>query len=324
MAKKIVVVTETVHEDGLRVFERSGEVDVVLIEGSSPEIALDELVKDMSAVMVRVARIDRRMIRDAHSLKAIAKHGVGYDNIDVKAATERRIAVTFTPGANAHSVAEHAVGMMLALSKKLCSSHMALKTGTFKRKEDFTGVELWRKTVGIIGLGRIGSELARKCRNGFEMKIVAFDPFVGADASEHTGVELVSDLDELLKLSDVVSINCPLTSQTRNLISEDELKLMKKTAYIVNTSRGGIIDEDALYEALAGGWIAGAALDVFAKEPPTMHNPLLQLDSVVVSSHTGGVTEEAMSRMATMAAEDILRVLAGERPEHLINPEIYE
>jgi D-3-phosphoglycerate dehydrogenase len=323
MARKRVIITETIHEDGMRLFERADGVEVVLIEGASPRITLDQVLRGAHGIMVRVARLDRRMIGDAPSLQVITKHGVGYDNIDVAAATEKGIPVTFTPGANAQSVAEHAVGLMLALSKKLCSSHAALKTGALKKKEDFTGLELWKKTLGIVGLGRIGRELAYKCSRGFGMRVAAFDPYVSYDSFELVGIELVKRLGDLLKMSDFVTINCPLTPKTRGLIGEKALRAMKRTAFVVNTSRGGIINEDALHKALTQGWIAGAGLDVFVDEPPTPENPLLRLDNVVATPHTGGVTEEAMSRMATMAADDILRVLAGERPRHVVNPEIY-
>jgi D-3-phosphoglycerate dehydrogenase len=155
------------------------------------------------------------------------------------------------------------------------------------------------------------------------MNVVAFDPYLSRESIDQVGIGLVKDLGDLLKVSDFVSINCPLTAQTRDLIGEKGLRMMKETAFILNTSRGGIIDEEALHRALTEGRIAGAALDVFVEEPPPPDHPLLKLDHMVVTPHIGGVTEEAMSRMAIMAAEDILRVLAGDRPQHVVNPEIY-
>ncbi|MBW1863246.1 MAG: hydroxyacid dehydrogenase [Deltaproteobacteria bacterium] len=324
MARNTVLVTEPIHEDGLRALEQSGEVDVVLFEGSSSNISLEEIIKDSNAILVRVTEICRSMIEGSRALKIIAKHGVGYDNIDVTAATEKRIPVTFTPGTNAHSVAEHSIGFLLSLSKNLYFSHIALKNGKFTKREDFTGRELRGKRLGIIGLGRIGGELARKCLNAFDMKVIAVDPFITDEYAGNIGAELIDDLGDLLKMSDFVSIHTPLTALTKNLIGERELGLMKKTAFILNTARGGIINEQALYKALTKRWIAGAALDVFVHEPPAIDNPLLGLDNVIVTPHMGGITEEAMSRTAMMAVEDILRVLAGKRPENIINPEIYD
>lgn len=324
MARNTVVVTEPIHEDGLRALEQSGEVDVVLFEGSSSNISLEEIIKDSNAILVRVTEICRSMIEGSRALKVIAKHGVGYDNIDVTAATEKRIPVTFTPGTNTHSVAEHSIGFLLSLSKNLYFSHIALKNGKFTKREDFTGRELRGKRLGIIGLGRIGGELARKCLNAFDMKVIAVDPFITDEYAGNIGAELVDDLGDLLKVSDFVSIHTPLTALTKNLIGERELGLMRKTAFILNTARGGIVNEQALYKALTRRWIAGAALDVFVHEPPATDNPLLGLDNVVVTPHMGGITEEAMSRTAMMAVEDILRVLAGKRPANIINPEIYD
>lgn len=324
MARHLVVLTEPIHKDGLRILERSEGIDIVLLEGSSSNRSLEGIIRDANAILVRIAEIGRSLIEDSSSLKVIAKHGVGYDNIDVTAATEKRIPVTFTPGSNANTVAEHTIGFLLLMAKNLCFAHMAVKNGKFTKRESFTGKELYEKSLGIIGLGRIGGALARKCLKAFDMKVIAFDPFITDEYASDIGAELVGDLGDLLKMSDFVSIHAPLTAMTKNLIGERELLMMRKTAFIFNTARGGIINEQALCKALTERWIAGAALDVFVNEPPTIDNPLLGLDNVIVTPHLGGMTEEAMSRAAVMAAEDILRVLDGKRPEHIINPEIYD
>lgn len=321
VAKRIVVVTEPIHQRGFEVLERSGDVEVLKSFESRRPLA--ELAVDANAFLVRVERITRSIIESAGALEVIAKHGVGCDNIDLQAANERGIPVVFTPGANSESVAEHALALMCAMAKRICVADFALKSGVPKNREALVGTELWGKTLGVIGLGRIGSEVARKCHAAFGMRVVGFDPFVTVPQAQDLGVELTGDLERLLKEADFISIHAPLTPATRNLIGEQELRMMRPTSYLVNTSRGGIVDERALYRALTEGWIAGAALDVFVEEPPKRDNPLLQLENVIATPHIGGSTEEAMVRMATAAAEDILRVFAGERPKNVFNPEVY-
>lgn len=298
-------------------------LEVLTLAGAAKPMSLKEAIREADAVMVRVAGVDRGLIESAPSLKIIAKHGVGYDNIDVPAATRRGIPVTFTPGTNARSVAEFALGLMLAMTKRLCWSHQALRAGRLARKEDYMGGELFGKTLGIVGLGRIGSHLAGLCSNALGMRVLCFDPHVDATVFAGLGVERVTDLADLLPVSDFVSINCPLTAATRDLIGEDELGLMKRSAFLLNTSRGGIVNEEALHKALTQGRIAGAGLDVFLNEPPSRDHPLLRLDNVMATPHLGGITEEAMRGMATMAAQDILLALAGRRPRNVVNPEIY-
>jgi len=284
------------------------------------------------------------MIQNAPNLKIIAKHGVGVDNIDVAAATERKIPVTITSTANSDAVADHALGFMLSLSRNLPKADSDLKSGQFlslsrnlpkadsdlksgqfTRREHYTGFELGGKTVGIVGLGRIGTRVAKRCAQGFGMKVIAYDPFIDSDYAEKHHAELLDDLEQLLKISDYVTVHTPLTELTENMIGEKELQSMKPDALILNTARGGIINESALYKALKNRWIRGAGLDAYVKEPPLPdENPLLELDNIMVTPHIAGGTKEAAEKMATGAAEEILRVLKGQHPLHPINPEIYE
>ena len=320
MTRKKVVVTELIDAHGLELLKR--ETEVVYLP-QLPERTLAEEIREAHAVAVRVAKIGRDLLEQANNLLVIAKHGVGYDNIDVETATQKRILVVNTPEANAESVAEHNLGLMLSLAKKICTSDRVLRQNRLERREDYTGVELEDKKLGVIGLGRIGSELAHKCKIAFNMDIIVYDPYVPKEKADRLGYTKVEKLDEVLRESDYVVICVPLTKETANLIEARELALMKASAFLVNSSRGGIVDEAALYDHLVKGKIAGAALDVFSQEPPSSDHPLLGLDNFIATPHIGGMTEEAMRRMAITVAEEILRVLHGERPKYPVNPQVF-
>lgn len=320
MTGKKVVVTETIDNHGLELLER--ETEVVYLP-QLPGRTLSEEIKEAYAVAVRVSKINADLLAQADNLKIIAKHGVGYDNIDVEAATQRRIVVVNTPEANAESVAEHNLGLMLSLAKKICTSDRVLRQNRLGKREDYIGVELKDKKLGVIGLGRIGSELAHKCKIAFNTDVIAYDPYVPKEKADQLGYTKVEKLDDVLRESDYVVICVPLTKETANLIGARELALMKTDAFLVNSSRGGIVDEAALYDCLMKGRIAGAALDVFLQEPPPADHPLLSLDNFIATPHVGGMTAEAMRRMAITVAEEILRVLHGERPKYPVNPQVY-
>jgi D-3-phosphoglycerate dehydrogenase len=326
MSPKKVIVWEHIDESGIQMLENSDRVETIYYDDKP--VSDDELynsLKEAGAVMVRIKEFTREMILKAPNLEIIAKHGVGYDQIDVAAATERKIPVTITPEANSDSVADHAMALMLSLSRNLLRAATDVRTGRFSRREYYMGLELRGKTIGIIGLGRIGSRVAKRCGLGFDMKVLAYDPFISAqDAKERYG-ELIGELEPLLSLSDYVSIHAPLTELTENMIGEKELQIMKPTAILLNTARGGIVNEADLYVGLKNHWIRAAGLDVCVKEPPLPdENPLLELDNVIISPHIAGAAKEAAVKMATHAAEEILRVLDGKRPNHPINPEIYD
>ena len=319
MTKKKVVVAEVIDNNGLEILKR--ETEVIYLPQLPEEAFVDE-VSEAHAVVVRVTKISRDLLAQAKNLLVIAKHGVGYDNIDVEAATQRRIVVVSTPEANAESVAEHNLGLMLSLAKKICTSDRALRQDRLGKKEDYIGVELKGKKLGVIGLGKIGSEVASKCQIAFDMDIIGYDPYVPKEKKDRLGYTKVEKLDDLLTKSDYVVICVPLTKETTNLIGVKELGLMKANAFLINSSRGGIVDETALYDQLAKGNIAGAALDVFWREPPPSDHPLLSLDNFIATPHIGGMTEEAMRRMAITVAEEILRAFRGERPKYPVNPEV--
>ena len=318
--KKVVIDVMAIHADGLKVFEPSDDVETVIYKKDTP---LKAFARDAHGILAGLSIVDASVIDSAPKLKIIAKHGVGYDNIDVAAASKRWIPVAVTPYANNMSVAEFTVGLMLALSKKFYPSNQALKAGAYRGLKEFTGVDLWGRTVGVIGAGRIGSEVARICRLAFHMNVLAYDPYITEAYITNLGARPVGDLEDILRKADYLTVHCPLTPETKDIIGEKELKMMKPTAYVFNTARGGIINEQALVDALDQGRIQGAAIDATVVEPPGPDDPLVAHEKILVTPHIAANSDEAMSRMAAMAAREILRVLNGEKPFNIVNPEIY-
>jgi len=315
MRKKVLIV-QPIHESGIRLLKK--EVEVILAPDSSVETVCKE-IKGIHGVIVRTAPFTREIIESADKLKVIGRHGVGVDNIDIKAASKRGIPVVHTPNANMVSVAEHTIGFILALAKRLVISDKATREGNFALREEFAASDLEGKTLGIIGAGRVGSTLAKKCKVAFNMKVLVYDPYLSPEKAKEMEVSLCDSLPELLKESDFVSIHVPLTKDTRDLIGEKELKLMKPTAFLINVGRGRIVDEKALAKALKEGWIAGAASDVFSQEPPDPDNPLLKIENIILSPHMAALTKECVIRMATGAAQGVLDVLRGNKAKYIAN-----
>jgi D-3-phosphoglycerate dehydrogenase len=272
-----------------------------------------EVISEYDAIIVGLDEVTKKVISKGKKLRVIGKNGVGVDNIDIKAANEAGIYIVNTPGANSHSVADYTVGLMLSIGRLIPQVNYITKNGGWKR---FIGRELWNKTVGIVGTGNIGQEVARRLK-GFNCEILAYDIVKDEEFIRKYGVCYL-ELDELLQRADYVSIHLPLNKATRGLIDSARLSLMKKEAYIINTARGGIIDEDALYKALKDGIIAGAASDVFSEEPPGQHK-LLELENFIATSHVGAFTYETSERIGMMLARDIIKVLEGKTPEYLVN-----
>jgi len=249
----------------------------------------------------------------------ISRIGVGFESVDIPAATKRKIAVTTTPGAGAETVSEFAFTLMAAMSRKIFQNDRMVRSGGWTT---VTGMSFYRKTLGIVGLGLIGIQLARWAQ-GFGMRVIAYDPVEDLAYAEANNITYVS-LDELLKTCDYMSLHLPLMESTRNLIGERELSMMKPTAQIVNSARGGIIDETALYNALKNGVIDAAALDVFEKEPISPENPLLTLDNVIFSPHIAGSTYEGLDSIVGAAVRNVIDVIDGKVPHGIRNPEIYQ
>lgn len=256
-------------------------------------------------------------------LLVVSTSGAGYDPVDVDACTRAGVLVVNQTGANAEAVAEHAVGMVLALTKKMFECDRSLRTERGVSRETFKGWDARGKTIGLIGLGNTGRRVARICGLGLEMKVLAYDPYISDADFKDRGAEKRA-LDDLLKESDYVSVHCPYNAETRDMIDSRELALMKPGAFLVNCARGGITNEDAIAEALTQNQIAGAALDVWVQEPPPMDHPLFAFDNFIATFHTAGVTFDSRHNMAAWNAEQVCGILNGERPPRLINPEAWD
>lgn len=305
--KKIVYI-QPVHEGGMN--RLAGKYEVIVSPDTSRE-TIERLIADADAIVTRLTPIDRALIDKGTRLKAIARHGIGVDNIDVEYAAGRNIAVITTGNANSLSVAEHAFFAIGALFKKIPLLDREVRKGNWASRDKTGATEITGTCIGIVGLGNVGSQLARMAKYGMNMQVLAFDPFATAEAVQSHGYEKLDDLDDLLRRADVVSVHVPLTADTRNLIDERRFQLMKPGAFIINFARGGIIDEQALYRVLTDGPVAGAALDVYEREPPDRSNPLLRLDNVILSPHCSYFTEEARIRMSMHLAEKIEEALEG-------------
>lgn len=324
--KRVVIVPPSrLHPAALRVFET--EVDVV--DGAT--LTASDLAAAIADAHGVVGPVTREVLRGAPGLEVVGVPGSGTDHIDVVAATERGILVVNAAGGQATAVAEHAVGLMLALAKRIAASDRIFHAeGRFVGREHFTGTgwpgwphEIGGSTIGIVGFGAIGRDLARKCRLGFDMRVLAFDPYCDPEAMDALGVEPVGTLTDLLPECDWVSLHVPLNDETRALVGEAELRAMRPTASLINLARGGVVDEAALLRALREGWIAGAGLDVFAEEPGPDGHPLYGLDNVVCTAHIGGWVEEAVPRLAAIMAGEMCTALRGARPGRLVNPEAW-
>ena len=278
---------------------------------SSAEVAA--LLPGMDGYIAGLDGIDAQALKAADKLKVIARYGVGVDSVDLAAAREKGIAVTNTPGANSVSVAELALGLMLALARQIPEAVEAVHLGKWPR---YAGLSLEGKTVGILGLGAIGKQLARRLA-GFDCKLLAYDPLVDAAAAGALGVELTS-MDEVLRQSHFVSLHLPLLPETRCMVNDEFLGRMRKGSFLVNTSRGEVVDEDALLRALQSGRLKGAGLDAFTTEPPDPKNPLLALPQVIATPHLGAMTDGATSNMGWLAMRDCLAVLEGKEPAYRV------
>ncbi|MHA1721935.1 MAG: phosphoglycerate dehydrogenase [Candidatus Baldrarchaeia archaeon] len=306
-------------EEAIRLLKSIGDVERNTYGRPLTEDELKHVIKDVDALIVGIDNVTDDVLKHANRLKVLANHGVGLDNIDLEAATKRGIPVVYSPHANADSVADFTLGLILALLRRIVDAHLVTKAGGFRSRK-FLGVELRDKVIGIIGFGQIGFRVAQRAL-GFGMKVITYDPYVADEVLAKFDAKRAS-LEELLKNSDIVTIHVPLTGETRNLIGEKELKLMKKNAVLINTARGGIVDENALYKALKEGWIAGAAVDVYEVEPPGRDFPLFKLDNVIVTPHIAFYTREAVRRMDMMITHDVVNVLQGKRPKNIANPEV--
>lgn len=309
-----VLVSDPIAEAGIDHLRTVADVDVKL--GLKPE-ELQAIIGEYDALAVRSeTKVTADVLAAAHNLKIIGRAGVGVDNIDVKAATEKGVVVVNSPEGNTIAAAELTVAMLLSLARKIPQADASLRAGRWDRKL-FLGTEVYGKTLGVVGLGKIGGEVARRAR-AFEMQVVAYDPFATEEKAREYGASLVS-LDELYTQSDFITLHVPLNDQTRNMISAEQLHKMKAGVRLINCARGGIVDEQALADAIQSGHVAGAAFDVFSKEPVPADNPLLALTENVITPHLGASTEEAQVNVAIDIAEQIADVLTGRPARAAVN-----
>ncbi|CAN5157312.1 phosphoglycerate dehydrogenase [soil metagenome] len=312
-----VLVADQLSDAGVQALAEHVEVDV---RTGMSKTELLEAIGAYDGVVVRSATtIDADVIAKADRLKVIARAGIGLDNVDVAAATARGVIVCNAPQSNVISAAEHTVALLLALARSIPAADTSLRSGEWRRSA-FQGVELHGKTLGVIGLGRVGVLVAQRC-SAFGMKLVAFDPYVSAERAARMGVELLGSVADLCRVADIVTVHLPRTPETVGIVGAKELRLLHDRALVVNTARGGIVDEEALHTALTEGWIGGAALDVFSTEPMT-HSPLFALPNVVVTPHLGASTTEAQDKAGTMVAEAVVLALNGEFVPSAVNVQI--
>jgi D-3-phosphoglycerate dehydrogenase len=328
--KRVFYVKYLAHEIYAEILRARPDVRLDRLENESTEAISAPILAAAHAYQIGAARdelashfhVDRDLLRRAPNLLIVSSNGAGYDPVDVEACTEAGVLVVNQSGGNAHSVAEHALGMLLTLSKRILEADRVLRRDPNVNRNALIGTEAGGKTVGIVGLGNVGRRIAELCKGLLGMKALAYDPYLTAAEMAARGGEKV-ELDELLGRSDYVSISCPLTKDSRGMIGAKQFALMQPHAYFITTARGFIHDEAALADALRNKLIAGAGLDVWAKEPPPPDHPLLQFDNVLASPHTAGVTREARANMGKIAAEQILDALDGRRPPRIINPEVW-
>jgi len=307
--KKILII-QPIHEAGIELLKNNNNYEFEVIENT--EISnLKSKIVNCDAISIRTAKLQSEVINSAKNLQIISRHGVGYDNIDLKSSKDKNITVAITATANAVAVAEHVMFMLLSISKRKNMYDDNVKTGKFNERNRLPKtIELWNKNILILGFGRIGKALIKRCL-GFEMNVFVYDPFVGSDVIENTGGKKIENLQDSIKQMDAISLHIPLTEKTKNLINYDLLKTLKKNCIIINAARGGIINEVDLDKALNENLIFGAGIDVFEKEPPENNNPLLKNNKVFLSPHTAAFTEECMTRMGIETIQNIIDFFDG-------------
>ena len=319
MAKVLVV--QAFHADGMRLLEARGDVTVEIADGALEELA--EKIADADGVTIRTSLLPAAVIERALRLKVVSRHGVGYDNIDVDALTRRGIPLAIAADANATAVAEHTLYLMLALAKQGLRYDRATREGGWAVRNSLEAVDLAGRRVLVMGFGRIGREVARRCA-AFGMAVMVYDPYVQANVIEAAGdYRSVPDFEAALPETDVLTVHMPLGADSRGLIGAAELAALPAHAFVINAARGGIVDETALHDALTSGKIAGAGLDVFDQEPPPDDHPLFALENVILSPHSAGLSKEAAIRMAISTAKNVLAGIDGKLdPSMVVNREV--
>ncbi len=321
--RRVIITGPSIAKEAMELLSKTCHAEVIEPYPKPSELALKLHHEKTDALIVRTGEITAEVIKASPNLKVITKHGIGINNIDVRAATVLKIPVMTTPFANYESVAEHTLGLILALARDIPRLDSRIRQGYWD-KSDPQGVELCYKTLGLIGFGRIGRRV-RELVAPLQMKVLVYDPFLNPNEML-SDVIRVRKIDPLLKSADIVSLHCPLTEQTRHLIGKNELRMMKKTAWLINTARGELVDEKALISALKREEIAAAGIDTFNKEPPEDIHLLSRAGKTILTPHIAGTTEESFKRMGVDAAKNVLTILKGEKPDKrcVVNPEVFD
>jgi len=320
---KTVLINKPIHVTALERLKE--EASVLTLYQADPTEVLASLRQVHGVILGAGLTLGAAEMDLARNLEAIGRHGAGLDSVDVAAATERGIPLVFTPYGPTESTAEHALLLILATARRLSQLDRSVRSGSFDLRDQpqAMGREMEGKVLGVVGFGRIGGRLAEMCRHALHMPVFVFDPYLDPETVSQRGATAVEDLIELAGKVDILSLHTPLTPETRRLIDRDVIRAMKPGSILINASRGGVVDEAALIEALQDGHLGGAGLDVYDPEPPTSDNPLFQFDQVVLTPHVASFTHEGRQRMGLTVVEDMLRVLRGERPRYLANPEVW-
>ncbi|NTW60341.1 MAG: phosphoglycerate dehydrogenase, partial [Nitrospirae bacterium] len=309
-----VLISDNLSTRGVEILKKAG-LEVEFRSKTTLE-EIEKMIGDYDALIIRSAtKVTAGLLEKATKLKVIGRAGSGLDNVDTPAATKKGVVVMNTPGGNTVTTAEHTIGMIFACARMIPQAYASMKAGKWEKKK-FEGVELFDKTLGIVGLGAIGGVVANRCA-ALGMKVLAFDPFISTEKAKQLGIEL-ADLETLYKRSDFITLHTPKTKETANLINKDTIAKMKDGVRIINCARGGIVNEQDLYEALKSGKVAAAAFDVFEKEPPENH-PLLTLDNFIATPHLGASTKEAQENVATAVAEQIVDYLIAGTVRNAVN-----
>lgn len=315
-----IVLSHALYKPGMDALE--GKANVIIPNNGDSDAILDKL-KEADGFILRIGKIDRKAIEACERLKVITRPGVGVDNVDVVAATEKGIPVVICPAANSRAVAEHTFALLFAISKNIVESDNETRKGNFAIRNKYAAVEVQGKTISILGFGNIGKELARMCL-GIGMKVIVYDPFVTAEAAAAMGCGYSKDLMVAVASGDYVSLHMPSMPQTRGLIGKAQFEAMKPTAFFLNCARGDIVDETALIEALQNKAIAGAGVDVLVDEPMKAEHPLMKLANCIVTPHMAAQTQETTRKTVLMSVEGTLAVLNGEKWPHVCNPDVYK
>ncbi|HEY0441065.1 MAG TPA: hydroxyacid dehydrogenase [Xanthobacteraceae bacterium] len=322
--RKRLLLPRTLAQAGWDVLKERDDVEAMPYEPNMPTAEFRALLQDIDGIALSLTLFGAPELDVAPRMRVVARIGVGFDTVDVPALTAKRVPLMTVGTANSPSVAEQAFSLMFALAKRNAQHDAGVRSGTWRDQLTTLPVDLLEKTVLIVGFGRIGTRMAKRCL-AFEMRVLVYDPYVPVSAIEALGCEPVRNLDHAIAEADFITVHCPKNTETANMFDARRLGLMKPSAYIVNTARGGIVNEQALTDALAAEKIAGAGIDVFEREPAPLDHPLLKLSNVIVAPHMAGVTRESMDRMGMAAVRNILSVLDGEPiKENAVNREVFD